>query len=316
MRRPNFFLIGGPKCGTTSVYHYLRRHPHVFMSDPKEPHYLASDLGNYRRIVDGREYASLFAASSDKHQVVGEATVWYFLSQTAVRKIEADYPHSKIAVILRNPLDMLPSLHQQFVYNRFENLVDFGAAWNRRHERSLGRQIPPLCPVDWFLQYEMIGRIGDHLRRLVNSISTCRLKVLFFDDLCKTPDLFVDELLRFLDLDPLKGNSVPLHNARREVCWQVLADLQAASLQMSPRLLQLGRRLRLDRVHRIVKRWNTRPSHRAHLPEDLRREMADVFADDLRIVEEITGRSLTHWTAPVDGAVHREVCSIERGDSR
>ena len=44
--RPNFFIVGAPKCGTTSLDEYLRQHPNVFISRPKEPHYFSTDLNN------------------------------------------------------------------------------------------------------------------------------------------------------------------------------------------------------------------------------------------------------------------------------
>jgi hypothetical protein len=42
--RPNFFLVGAPKAGTTSLYHYLRQHPQIYMSPIKEPNYFASEI--------------------------------------------------------------------------------------------------------------------------------------------------------------------------------------------------------------------------------------------------------------------------------
>src|ERR1022692_2524437 len=42
--QPNFFLVGAPKAGTTSLYHYLRQHPQIYMSPIKEPNYFASEI--------------------------------------------------------------------------------------------------------------------------------------------------------------------------------------------------------------------------------------------------------------------------------
>jgi len=41
MTLPNFLIIGAGKCGTTSLYHYLRQHPDVFMSAVKETNWFA-----------------------------------------------------------------------------------------------------------------------------------------------------------------------------------------------------------------------------------------------------------------------------------
>lgn len=42
--QPNFFIVGAPKAGTTSLYHYLRQHPQIYMSPIKEPNYFASEI--------------------------------------------------------------------------------------------------------------------------------------------------------------------------------------------------------------------------------------------------------------------------------
>jgi len=39
---PNFFIVGAAKAGTTSLYSYLRRHPDVYMSPIKEPHWFST----------------------------------------------------------------------------------------------------------------------------------------------------------------------------------------------------------------------------------------------------------------------------------
>src|SRR5580704_15589096 len=41
---PNFFLVGAAKAGTTSLYHYLRSHPQIYVSPIKEPCFFATDI--------------------------------------------------------------------------------------------------------------------------------------------------------------------------------------------------------------------------------------------------------------------------------
>ena len=44
MNKPNLFIVGAPKCGTTFLYHYLKQHPEIYFPDFKEPHFFGSDL--------------------------------------------------------------------------------------------------------------------------------------------------------------------------------------------------------------------------------------------------------------------------------
>lgn len=82
-RRPDFYVIGAPKCGTTSLYHVLRQHPDVFMSRRKEPHFFTDPdhlPSSYDR-MGVEAYLELFSnAPSDA--VAGEASVTYLFPWT------------------------------------------------------------------------------------------------------------------------------------------------------------------------------------------------------------------------------------------
>ena len=55
MPRPSFFLVGAPKCGTTSLCHYLGQHPDIFIPRLKELNFFASDLHLHRHYASDRD---------------------------------------------------------------------------------------------------------------------------------------------------------------------------------------------------------------------------------------------------------------------
>jgi len=61
-RKPNFFIVGAPKCGTTALDCYLRQHPEIFMA-PKELHYFGADLLLRQPLKsrEGDEYSKIFS---------------------------------------------------------------------------------------------------------------------------------------------------------------------------------------------------------------------------------------------------------------
>ena len=115
MKKPNFFLIGGPKCGTTSLQEYLAQNPKIFMCTPKEPCYFDSDLPWPDSPKTEREYMRLFENANDSHMAVGEASTNYLYSAVAVEKILRFNPCAKFIVMVRNPIDMAISLHSYSV---------------------------------------------------------------------------------------------------------------------------------------------------------------------------------------------------------
>ena len=114
--RPNFFILGAPKCGTTSLATWLGAHPQVYMSPDKEPHYFNAD-DRHPGVSSLERYEQLFAGAGAEHAAVGEASVWYLYSKVAVANIEEYCQEPRYIVCLRNPVDMAHSLHEQQVVN-------------------------------------------------------------------------------------------------------------------------------------------------------------------------------------------------------
>ena len=133
MRRPNFFIVGAPKCGTTALYEYLKTHPNIFLSTPKEPDFFCKDIPEHFENFPNtfEDYLSLFQSANDNHVAVGEATALYLYSRVAIKDIYQLYPDAKIIVLVRSPIDMAQSLHSQDVFNLIENEKNFEDAIQR-----------------------------------------------------------------------------------------------------------------------------------------------------------------------------------------
>ena len=154
--KPNFFIVGAPKCGTTALYEYLRPHPNIFMSEVKEPHFFAKDFGAYPRIKTLREYNAIFAGSTEEHLRVGEASVYYLRSSVAIANIHEFNPEARLIAMFRNPVEMVHSFHSQLLYISEETVADFETAWRLQERRSRGLDLPPAirspsmpCTLSW-----------------------------------------------------------------------------------------------------------------------------------------------------------------------
>ncbi|MFQ5570582.1 MAG: sulfotransferase, partial [Rhodothermales bacterium] len=119
MCRPDFFIVGAPKCGTTAMFRYLQEHPEIYLPK-KEFHHFGSDLRppNYQgRNRDRAVYLSLFAGVTTEKRI-GEASVWYLYSKKAAREIKAFAPEADVIIMLRNPVEMMYSLYSLFLWVR------------------------------------------------------------------------------------------------------------------------------------------------------------------------------------------------------
>ena len=108
---PDFFIVGAPKAGTTSLYFYLEQHPEIFMSAVKETNYFSYEATvkqnlyyNERGINDWEEYLKLFSEAGKK-KAIGEASVSYLFYPEVAEAIKAKFPEGKIIIMLRNPVE-------------------------------------------------------------------------------------------------------------------------------------------------------------------------------------------------------------------
>jgi len=120
-RWPNFFLVGAPRCGTTSLYEYLRLTKGIYMSPTKEPNYFSAETipDNFRfpPIRDKKKYLDLFA-KANKEKAIGESTVTYLQDPRAPCLIHEVVPEAKIIIMLREPIQR--TFSHYLYYQSFE----------------------------------------------------------------------------------------------------------------------------------------------------------------------------------------------------
>lgn len=191
-REPDFFIIGAPKCGTTTLAAWLRRHPAIYLPHIKEPNFYNTDL-IISRIGDAKAYARLFAGATAQHLAVGEASATYLLSRVAIPAIEARSRKPRYIVLLRDPVDMAVSLYYQNLRSGQETAMSFAEAWKRCASWS-----PDEPGYSVNLDYRRACLLGEHLAFLFTHVPRERVLVLFSDDLRRDPRAVYLKTLRFL----------------------------------------------------------------------------------------------------------------------
>jgi hypothetical protein len=294
LTHPDFFLIGAPKCGTTALAGWLGAHPRVFMPRVKEPHYFNTD-STQREVCTEVAYLRLFRDAGAAHLRVGEASVYYLVSEAAVPAIERTILEPRYIVMLRNPVEMAPALHEQKHYSGDEHVADFATAWRLQDERRCGRAVTRECRDPRLLVYGDVCRLGAQLERLYRTVPRERVLPLLLDDLRADPRSVWRRTLQFLDLPDDGRCEFPVANAAKQS--------RAPAMQRWMRRLDRARRAAripvvgtgimpaLDRVNRIV-----RP--RPPLPDALHAELVEYFRADVARLATLLERDLTHWLEP------------------
>ena len=300
MKRPNFFIVGAPKCGTTALAEYLRTHPRAFLTQPKEPHYFSTDFPYY--YAPGNEsldhYLALYNDARDSDLAVGEGSVWYLYSERAAHEILSFEPAARFVVMVRNPLEMAPSLHSQMLYMRDEAEESFARAWALQGERQAGRAVPPTCRVPEFLHYGEAAKLGAQIQRLLATAPREQVKVIVFDDFRADTGAVYAETLAFLGLPDDGRREFETVNANKEHRTRLLARLT----QRPPKVLVSAAKgiKRLTGIKRLgildrLRQSNRRAATREGLDPHLKEEMKTYFADDVALLGSLIGRDLSHW---------------------
>lgn len=298
MPRPNFFIVGAPRCGTTAMYEYLRHHPQVFMPYRKEPVYFGSDLAKRAPVLDERGYLALFDRA-DGAAAVGEATVWYLYAETAPAEINAFAPDARIIIMLRNPIDMIHSLHRHWLWSASEDIVDFGEAVAAEPDRAAGRRLPPQVEQPIGLRYTWLGKYTPHVQRYLEEFGPERVLILIYDDLAQDGRRVGRQTLSFLGVDPSYDAEFEVVNQNKRARSPALQRLTR-----SEPFVRFASRLPARLFHlmwRGLQRANIRPEARAPVDAELRRRLAADFAPDVSALGRLLHRDLSHWTAEDSG---------------
>jgi hypothetical protein len=296
VERPNFFMIGAPKCGTTAMTQYLSEHPDVLFSSPKEAKYFHTDFDPAHRLAfTDEEYWRMFGGLSTMRAApaVGEGTVWYLYSESAVPNILEYNPDARFLVMVRNPVELVQALHSQLVYGGDDDVQSFEQAWRLQSERERGHRIPALCRDRKSLQYGPIAKQGEQVSRLFSRVDRAAVRIGVFDDLARDPATEYRATLRFLGLPDDGRSHFPVVNPNRRIRLRSLARALAWGSRLKRRL---GVRASL-RLWAAFSPLVSTQSPRPPVSDALREELIDYFARDVALLSTLISRDLTHWTS-------------------
>lgn len=305
--KPNFFIVGAPKCGTTSLHEYLQRHPDVFMPFYKEPHYFGSDLegSRFRQFRDQpARYLKLFRDARGEKRI-GESSPWYLSSRRAAAEIHAYDPQAKIIIMLRNPVDMMYSMWSQFRYSGNEQIETFEQALGAEPERRQGKRIRRAAHCVSGLYYRDMARFSEQVQRYFDLFGRDQVKVVIFDDFKSDTASVYRDVLDFLDIDAGFQTTFDIVNPNKEVRLEWLQRLIVSSgfslMLLKDRLTYLATTHALVPVSyrtRAVKgviAVYTKYEKRSPLTADLRGRLSREFQSDIDKLSGLLGRDLSPW---------------------
>lgn len=292
-RVPDFIIIGAAKAGTTTLYHYLTRHPSIFMSVPKEPTYFARD----ERFNRGEDwYLSLFQdAGAD--QLCGEAstnyTNWPLYPNTVTRMAELA-PAAKLIYLMRHPVERAYSHYIQLIQNIRADNPDY--KFDKTFEEHIATDDSVIQSSNYMLQIE----------QFLARYSRDQMLFLIFEEFVKEPQASLLQVADFLGIDSdfdFIGKSEVKANLNRDKEYWLLRSRITDQLKSLPggRFIadHLPKSAR-DQIYSWLKHLPQRKRIEAEyippkMAQETRSKLLDYFELPNARLSEFLGRDLSSW---------------------
>lgn len=300
---PNLFLIGGMRCGSTSLYLMLGQHPEVFLSPVKEPQFFlaealrmeAASNPDLKRVVEKVEgegkyrtfesYRTLFSGVSNERWI-GEAS-HYLYHSGAIRPILTNSRDARVIVVFRDPTERIFSeylnrIRGGFFSGSFEEFALKGAEFDNQ-QRIVGLPTDSRLPKG--LQAQLI-------QPWVDAFGPDRLRCLFFDDLEAHPLSVVKDIFAWLEVD--RNFSPQLLHSQKGGIPRSQSLIKLLNSQ-SPLFRHIKRRVPRLLKERYRSKLYQRTLDRPEIAPDTREKLREFYSADVMQLEILTGRDLSAW---------------------
>ena len=296
MVMPNFLIIGAAKSGTTSLYHYLKQSPQIYMSPIKEPYFFAveGEALRFRGPEDGLRrnaittidsYRVLFNEVSNE-LAIGEASTLYLYEPKAPRRIHHYVPRVKLIAILRNPVDRAYSNFLYMSRRQLEPLPDFVQALREEEARIRNDWSP-----SW--HYMRRGFYCAQLKRYFSLFEPSQIRVWLYEDLCDDSMDLVQSTCRFLGVDDSFVPDVStVHNVsglpKSALIHRLIRKSKPIKPLVKPLLPAIVRELISKKLRGL---YVVKPP----LPQQVRRQLMKAYREDILALQDLIQRDLSGW---------------------
>lgn len=291
---PNFLVVGAAKCGTTSLYYYLKQHPDIYLSERKEGRFLSGLKGTFTGPGDSSlnesiiesldDYTKLFENVADEKMIGDISPEYLYYYDKTIRNIKQILGDVKIIIILRNPLDRAYSAYQHMRRDGRETLTFEEACVHEDIRLEKG--------WEHLWAYTKGSYYFSAVKAYMENFS--QVKVLLFDDLKRDALQTVWEICDFLDVDknfqPETGEKYNYSGIPRN---QVLDRFFRNPGILSKMIVRnvIPRSL-IDKIKKSIYRFSLK---KTSLDKKVRAEMLRKYEYDIAHLGRLLERDLSFW---------------------
>ena len=283
----DFFIVGAPKSGTTSLYHYLNEHPQVEMSSQKEPDYFSDkaihEQGMYygkNRVKTLGKYESLF---EQKESVVyGEASVSYLFYDNVAEDIKKYNPNAKIIIMLRNPIQRAFSHYLMdyklgLISDSFENII----AKKSKHKNA----------HLFYQQYIEVSKYAMQIQRYQDFFEKENILFIDYEDFKKNVSETVGQVYNFLNISAVSAANI---NTK----YNVSTMPKNKVIRFIYSFIFLRKTLTLlfpIYLVNIIRNFLFIAEKKPELLKETSRQLKIIFNNDIEKLKDVLGKDYSKW---------------------
>ena len=283
----DFFIVGAPKAGTTSLYYYLNEHPEIEMSTQKETDFFSDSAiqkqGLYygeNRINTLEKYHNLFPTTQEKKY--GEASVSYLFYEDVPEKIKAYNSKGKIIIMLRNLVDRafshyLMDYRLGLISSTLEEVIE-SRSYNKKSKL-------------FYQQYIELGLYFKQVKRYLEIFGSDNVHIILYQDFKNDIEVIMKKVYHFLEVDnKFKPKVEKKHNT--------FSIPKNNFIRIVYSFVGLRKFLKFVIPENLVKRMKNTFFKKEKKPElslKLRKKMNELFLHDINLLEDLLSKDLSIW---------------------
>lgn len=309
---PNFIVVGSNKGGTTSIYHYLKQHPQVYLSPIKEPHYFSKDINpadfskefahnklqDIEKYVNGKmeeEYHAAFLRDFEQYKklfknvknekAIGELSTSYLYSTVAAQEIFNTLGKIKIIICLRNPIERAYSHYRMNIWTGNNNEFDFYKALKADFEHQ---------PKVWGNAhlYTEIGLYYEQVKRYLTIFGKEQVKIIFTEDMKSNAQAVIKELYEFIGVDAsFKPDTSKKYNEVYTPKYKNITYLLNKS-----GIRPLLKKIAPEKIKSILTNLLfKKKSEKGEIPSDAKQFLLEQYSTDIQNLSSLLNKDLSGW---------------------
>ncbi|MCL1049561.1 sulfotransferase domain-containing protein [Shewanella abyssi] len=286
---PDFIIVGAPKAGTTSLYHYLSANPSVFMTEPKEINFFSCEALEKQnlfyadfKVNSAPAYQALFS-KGDEVQVKGEASVSYLFYPDVAKSIYEYNPECKIIMVLRDPIargysHYLMDLKLGLVDLPYEDIV-----FKKGNHKNMGL---------YYQQYVELGLYGKQVKRYLDVFPREQIKIYTQEELKADTPSVVNDLFGFLDVQ--KASHADTNVSHNQ--FSMPRNKVVAWLYSRVWLRKLLSAIFPYKVRTFINTYLFKKGRKPVMTESVKSRLAEIYREDMLLLNELIEQDVSSWS--------------------